>query len=56
MQDTCKRCQRIKRKCICRRERNWQVVDARSRTSAGSMGDKRKERSRKACRGRYRDE
>lgn len=30
--------------------RNWRAVDARSRTTAGPMGDDRKEESRKGCR------
>ena len=30
--------------------RNWLAVDARERHTAGSMGDKRKEKSRKECR------
>jgi len=30
--------------------RNWYAVHAHNRTGAGSHGDKRKERSKKACR------
>ena len=33
-----------------RKPRNWLVVDARCRHTAGDMGDKRKEESRKKCR------
>lgn len=30
--------------------RNWHAVAARSRTSAGPMGDEKKEKSRRLCR------
>ncbi len=34
--------------------RNWLAIHAHLRSGAGNHGDKRKERSRKACRGRVR--
>lgn len=33
-----------------RKTRNWIVVDARQRHTAGQMGDKRKKESREECR------
>jgi hypothetical protein len=36
--------------------RNWLAVDARQRHTAGQMGDKRKEQSKKACRGKAKED
>lgn len=53
--EKCVRCHCIKRKCLCRKERNVGVVEMRSRVAAGQMGDKRKEASRNACRGNHKE-
>jgi hypothetical protein len=35
--------------------RNWLAVHAHFRTGAGSHGDKKKEKSRNACRGKHKE-
>lgn len=38
------------------KSRDWLAVHAHFRTGAGHHGDKRKEKSKRACRGRHHDE
>lgn len=41
-----------KKKIKVPKTRNWLAVRARLRTGAGSHGDKKKQKSKEACRGR----
>lgn len=40
------------KKLEARKPRDWVAVHAHHRTGAGAMPDRKKERSRKACRGK----
>ena len=40
------------KKLVAKAPRNWHAVNAQMRNSAGAMSDRKKERSRKACRGK----
>ena len=40
------------KKLEARKPRNWHAVNAQMRNSAGAIPDRKKERSRKACRGK----